>query len=541
MTKVHHSGNSRVGVQFYRNPNDTDRDVLFGTPGFSIDSATALAIADATNGEPRVTGFQYQRLLGEPDAGITFIIKSEVDLRDVVFADDWFDAILFEDGRPVHIDRGLVLSVTLAGNASSGATVETYVVECASWGIIYKLTRYWFDPIFQLEDANFAALYVHNLSGQFANQGVYRTVQAIAAGFLSRAVQSGNGRWTLPESMPGARLPQFNESETEFVRKPDFVDNVYSYDADYDDTLFIRRSHIGLQTSLNLGSNLWELMRTWSDPMSCETLIDLVNYSAGSNPPYIGMRNADYENGRELLSPGQTAMALIVRERPFYTLAERPEQLREMYFERTPLHNIRRELVGDIKTGRSNAALINHIAYAPIQIVERSAQAATYQIPRVNLSSIDAHGSRRTDIKTAYDVTEVNTRSANIFLDITRDFNSLNHLLLTGTIDLTVPRPEIRPGSRVRILRGDGALERAETYYVEGVRHSWSNGLAGGMKTSLTVTHGFRGTDQQYRDAVSRAAARWVDLRAGAVSDTDRTVIRLLDDRLDLLLNNLPR
>lgn len=495
-------GSSRVAAKFYTNPADTQRDAVYGTAGFAIQAARPDEVLAYPSQTPGIISMQYKRVLGEAYANFALVIKSSLlDLRDTILANDWVDLIAIEDGREIHLDRGLVLDVTQIISSNGGATAAQYLVTCASFGYIFETTRYWFDTVYQLQDANFAALQVHNLAGRFINQGVYNTVTKIAEGFLDRRVQAGTALWRLPNNMPGVQTDG----------QLGFLDNLFKYGADYDDDTFVRRSHIGVTGSLNYGSNLLELMMAWMDPMSCEMLVDLVNPNNGSAPPYIGMNNAVSATGRELLSPGQTAMALIVRERPFYTLATRPERLGEMYFDRTPLHVVEREQVQESRLSRSAAALVNHITYAPIQVVEQSAQAATYQIPLINRESIDTHGVRRIDIRTPYDVTEGNSQAAQIYRHITRDFNSLNHLLYTGMIRLTRGRPEIRVGSRLRVASAGNLNSDYLTTYVEVVEHAWQ--YKQGFKSAFTVTHGFKGTDQQYKDAVRRASVQWEQLR----------------------------
>jgi hypothetical protein len=83
----------------------------------------------------------------------------------------------------------------------------------------------------------------------------------------------------------------------------------------------------------------------------------------------------------------------------------------------------------------------------------------------------------------------------------------MNPYLLSGTIALGHGRPDIRVGTRIRIPGEGGDTLLDETYYVEGVNHSWS--LGPGIRTTLQVTRGFIGDDNMLLRAITDAGANY--------------------------------
>jgi hypothetical protein len=77
--------------------------------------------------------------------------------------------------------------------------------------------------------------------------------------------------------------------------------------------------------------------------------------------------------------------------------------------------------------------------------------------------------------------------------------------LRQGTITFKICLPEIRVGQRLIVATESGGGGE-EQFYVEGVRHEWSFPPGKGS-TTVTVTHGFRGSDGQYLAAVKAASA----------------------------------
>jgi hypothetical protein len=73
-------------------------------------------------------------------------------------------------------------------------------------------------------------------------------------------------------------------------------------------------------------------------------------------------------------------------------------------------------------------------------------------------------------------------------------------------------------GTRVRVLGEDGP-ETDVTYYVEGVAHNWS--LAQGTRTTLSVTRGWKGTDDSLKAAIDKSRSRYVAVD-GDTSNPDK-------------------
>jgi len=126
--------------------------------------------------------------------------------------------------------------------------------------------------------------------------------------------------------------------------------------------------------------------------------------------------------------------------------------------------------------------------------------------PLWNPDDISRHGVRRYDINSQYK-TDGGTLlfMSVLYRYILRDWYAMNPYLLSGTIALGHGRPDIHVGTRIRIPGEGGDTSLDETYYVEGVNHSWVFGP--GLRTTLQVTRGFVGTDNMLMQATQDTVA----------------------------------
>jgi hypothetical protein len=217
-------------------------------------------------------------------------------------------------------------------------------------------------------------------------------------------------------------------------------------------------------------------------------------------------------------------MAVVFRDRPFLTqefrtsdgaLASFDEQ---PWFDpkRTPLFTLPHRSILSSEVGRSGVERKNAF-FASVKM--RNALGSAFidmTRPLWNDADIQRHGFRRLDIMTRYVSEPMDLLfTSQSYRRRVRDYHCLNHLFYNGVIRLGHGRPDIRIGGRARIPGRDRAED--ETYYIENVSHSWSLGL--GMRTSLGVTRGWIGTDNDLETALTEMIDRY-STQPGPVSPT---------------------
>jgi len=474
----------------------------------------------------------------------TFAVKSRdpnVDLRDIIVDDDWVDISFTRHDRSFHAMRGLVDVVAPATSASgTGATETTYVVTGRDFTKIFELTPVWFDRITDGDYAGAALTRImEETEGVFGN--VKEVVSNLLFGFLHELDELGRATWVLPPSLPSGQgtveviqygKPRLKKSPpgpkpspfslqappSPSITRPlvsirggrNFLDEIqYFTDHWMNDPL--RSSSLNPVYFDPQNTYLWPIAQHYSDPALCELWCDLVSRDS---PDTVAYTHNDQGS-----TPDTTAMAVILRDRPFLTATRReaaanvnepdpdkPEALSSgPWLNRIPLYTVDRGDCVAVQTARSGAERRNMFMAAPAIYQESLKAWPELQTPLISVKDVSRHGVRRMDVITNYATssTDVDLDGSPLGLALNyreriRDFHCMNYLFYSGTIPLAIGRPDIRVGGRLRI-RGDDPA-RDETYYVEEVRNAWqapeSLTRAGGLATTLGVTRGWRGTDQ---------------------------------------------
>jgi len=158
-----------------------------------------------------------------------------------------------------------------------------------------------------------------------------------------------------------------------------------------------------------------------------------------------------------------------------------------------PKFVIPRETIKSMNIGRGGAERFNTFFVVPMLQQETIGQLPQLVQPLWNKNDILAHGLRRFDVSSKYYAlgAELITLT-NMQREMVRDWYSMNPYLYNGTIELGMGMPDVKIGTRV-VIPGATSEEQDETFYVESVSNSWSFGA--GIKTTLGVTRGWRGTD----------------------------------------------
>ena len=405
--------------------------------------------------------------------------------------DDWVDIIFKKHGKVYHTMRGLIDRIgrtkTVAG---SGATSTTYTITGRDFQKGYEQTPLWFNR-FSLENILGAWAFqiysgIPNLGGTPDN-----IVEAFLVGWLEKLGSIGRANWIVPSTVPNTRGTFLDDIKVGF--------NTQGF------TGFPKR--VGIDPNLMTpNGTLWSMAQEWAEPAFCELFCDL-----GKNGVPL---KADEE-----LDIKDSTISVFFRDRPLplSTSVEDEDKTpatqlglgKESAWFKLPLHIVQRQEIQQDDIARDGAERMNAFFLSP-QIQQSLIGAGGLDMfqPLWDTNDIQKHGLRRYDVNSHY-VTQNATllTLSTVQRCMMRDWYAINPYLYSGSMSLGHGRPEIRIGTRIRIPADNGDNTLDETYYVEGVSNTWQFGV--GIRTSLTTTRGFIGTDTQLLAAIDSLNANY--------------------------------
>jgi hypothetical protein len=472
-------GSERTGVEVNFYPQGGDPIAIEQEP-FAPKGRTRW------DSEPSIIAVSTQEQLGAPSGTWSITLKSgkRHHVREIfndLIDDDWIDLSFFRHSRRWHVLRGLVDEINRNKQAGKGrGTATTWTISGRSFASIWEKTPIWFN-VYSDE----------NVSGSFS-QRVFKSAENIIGnpavavegylrGMLEGLGDVGRSNWILPPAMPQAR-------ET-------FIDSVLINTKGYVDNLEL----FGInQNWLMPQGTVWSLAKEWSDPMFNELFCGM--YPGGLSRPDIQI-----DPGKELEVQDSTMYA-IFREKPFPTLALG----RESPWFSLPIWVLPHQAVVNSTVSRNNSEHYNAFFVSPQLVQELLGSAGNDIVAALwNKDDIARHGLRRMDVVSKYTTKNPDLLGISKQQRVkVKDWYSLNRYFLNGTLQLGVGLPDIKLGTRVRIL-GPHGPDSDETYYVESVNHNWQFGV--GLQTTLGVTRGWIGTDDSLMDALISVAGAYTD------------------------------
>ena len=438
------------------------------------------------SGNPTVISVSTTKAIGPAAGNFTIVVKVPEDrnLFNEIMDDDWIDISFFTHEIETHIMRGLVSGVREATKAGGegGATSRTFTITGNDFGIIFEKTPIWFNKFAAENVASQLTIGIFqgiNVGGQ-PNE----TVSKILYGFIETLTGLGRVNWEPPPALAG--------SAQSFAERIKFNDNKFSGEPE-------RRS-ISTQFMDPGGISVWSFAQEWSDPIFCELFCDLGDANVEG-----GELDVDSENAQ---TPDDTRMTVFFRDRPFpfappfgsnTTVSQKTEWFKLQTADISPYEIQSKDI------GRSGESRVNAFFLSP-QVLQSIGSRVDTQAPLWNADDINRHGLRKFEIQSRY-LAKKNSlfTMSESQRRIARDWHCINAELFNGNLSLARLRPKIRVGMRARI-RGDDETSQ-ETYYVEQVQHNWS--LPTGGRTTLGVTRGFIGTDQDLADRISLEAEQY--------------------------------
>lgn len=481
--------------------------------------------------DPKVVSVSTSKSMGEVDNPFSIVLKSTEDLTEWFIDADWVDIEFTKHGDIHHVMRGVIDEVRESVMVNKRATDRTFTITGREYGKIWSDTPLFFNKFIGENVVGAAVQKAFSMGGKEVPFGDPRKVvkgmlfnflrsdaeeiaqvqgvdqdlslfdevlkrniteeQLLAdltsdentddTGLVTRQLAEkriGKASWYLP-AMPGIKYGSF------------FVDNIY-----YKKPLRMFPERTSPEISLmNIeDGSLWELAKEWSDPHFCELYPDLLD---SGTLDYIKSPKDRY----------RTRMGVILRDKPFMTRhatkgSSSSGSIDNSEWFNLPEASVPEQAISMMNLGRGGTSRLNAFFLAPKLTQELKIDGINLQLPVWDVTDITQRGIRRLDVISPYIVVYENEDGLVGMTQSQRerlvDWYALGPYMYNGTINLSIGMPDIRIGSKLKLVRGFS--EDNIIFYVEGVSHSWD--LDTGMQTSVTVTHGFKGTDTDRRNAV---------------------------------------
>ena len=394
--------------------------------------------------------------------------KSSYGILENVVDDDWIDIVFYQHNKPFHVLRGLIDDVRRNRVVSgSGATQVQYTISGRDFQKVWETTQIWFD---RATAENVGGSVEYRVVGVPVNRSPREVVRDYLEGFLIEFAGLGRANWYMPKSMPDV-------GDT-FIDSLNFItpDDPYGERTD--------RRAVNPNYS-QAGGNLWTLATEWSDPLFCELFTDIVPVQGNK----LGV------------------MTVFYRMKQFPNIRFSPAKLDGPYYKALNTRIVPRQQVVADDLGRSGMERFNSFVVGSQTQQHWMGGAIEITRPLWNPYDMVRHGKRTFDIDSKYVPVDNDLAGISQTLRyLVRDWYCLNAYYLNGSINLGVGRPDIRIGEKIVIPGQD--VDTDETYYVESVSHSWS--LPAGTKTSLVVTRGYIGSDEDHMKDLSAVAEEYV-------------------------------
>jgi hypothetical protein len=173
-------------------------------------------------------------------------------------------------------------------------------------------------------------------------------------------------------------------------------------------------------------------------------------------------------------------------------------------------------VIQDYDTGRDGSERYNLIELIADFGFINPQEAAAFAAPIWNYMDIQTHGLKPWQQNVRYVAKDDLAQGAwlnerKVWQKLVTDWYAPNPYFLGGVLSAGILLPEARIGTRVKY--NTGSDKTSERYYLEGVENKYTftkNGHSG--RTNLTVTRGHPGTDKDYLNMVTAAAAGYSEV-----------------------------
>lgn len=498
-------GNEKIARQHVRVEAKIHPHTIADTPRSRSVATRNIGHARADDG--RVVAMSWGKALGQAAGQWALTVKASegIDLAgDDVLPGDWAEITMLRNGWRFPLAIGPVQSIRESRGSAAGATVRTYTITGTDHGGPFDAPMV------------YASLYVQSLSELSLGIQASRVKSSIGgspselfgllvnAGF-ARGESGTRSVWALP---PGLTRGGTAQTLLDILRVEAGV------------TRGGRCNETEMWTQP--GQTLHQTLQNWCNPLLNEILLELRGANATDR------------------TAASTVPAAVLRERPFPTVRQ---GLASPWFDLDTV-TIPGWLVEDCDLGRSAAERFNLIELmADLGAGTGQVEQTVFCPPVWDPASIQAHGLRPMMETTRYIgfaqpatftptfapgiAGPVSIGSATVLASMAAwaterqewqrtlvDWHGPNPYLHSGTLTVGLALPDCRPGMRLEVFEPG---RPRFTAYIEGVQlhAAWS---LGGPRaaTTLTITRGHYGTDDELLDLVRTVSARYVSITSGA-------------------------
>lgn len=482
-------------------------DAFIAARGLDQNGVMPLDGRGPASENPSLISANMSRNMGTPWS-FTLSMKApqlNPNLLEMCTDDDWVDIFLTRWGYSWHTIRGMVDEMRRDRNVTgSGATSTVYTMTGRCFQKAYEDTQIWANRYSKEPVVGAGAIRLIQAPNQTGN--VAMTTSYFLKSWLMQIAGYGRANVSMPQSMP-------NVAET-------FADTVQILTDGYSNI----PARFACSPSLCMPEgSVWELAKAWSDPMFCELYTDLIP-SGFSNIGKVVSDIVDISDptlfsqaavlGQLATDTSDTTMSVVMRDKPFPMIdpeiaaAGLPVGLDSPYF-RIPMYIVPRQYIIADSIGWSGYQRIN-TALVSSQLLQEFTKGPLVQLvqPLWAPSDMHDHGMRRLDVTSQYlaDGEGSLFTMSKVQRLMARDWYCMNPYLMNGTISFGVGLPDLHIGTRLRIP-GATSADDDETFYVEGISHAWS--VQQGLRTTATVTRGWRGSDADYINTLQAIAAQY--------------------------------
>lgn len=428
----------------------------------AIDGTDGLELVSLSSTTSMGAGSGWQALLKYP-AG--FDPLEEIELGS------WVYVSFLRDGVSFVTCVGRLTQRSIQENSAGGAVSRLCSLAGGGFELIWKQTKWWFNTL-RPSPENASNSVIRGVGSEYLLGNPTDNVEAVLIKFLRIMAGFGRAPYQFPSTMPASG--------------DNIFDAVVYDDTNYDTKTLPISQPIASSTYPNV--DLWSMAQEYQDGMFTEMWADVL--PAGGMRTYAA--NPDMPDGL----PVQNAeLTVTFRDKPFALVSSGlgARRGRSSPYFALPTHYLQRRDLPATGFASSEEEVFNAFSFSNMGAQETTLSSIEANYVNWSLTDLVEQGLKKLDATSMYFSPNLATQF-DYNRKRMRDWYCLGKELFSGSLQLARGFPQIKVGSRV-VIQGDTPAENI-TLYVESVRHAW--GAGSGMRTSLDVTRGYKGTDAQH-------------------------------------------
>lgn len=467
----------------------------------------------SADGPGSIVGATYGKTMqpGSPSAqwALTLKVHPRFDLREEVRGGDWVVWWWVINGRSYHATFGPIVGISDATESHGGANVVEYTIVGADFARIMERTQVWFDDFSEYE-TNAGGKFIGARMGFTPTGSPDNVIENVISAFLGKDGILG-GVWTMPKSMGWIGdnfvdgLHIYSQSSS-LISPPRLVSDPSSRNrtilpggasAVVPSEQILRGEVSGPELVMfqpQAGTVLAQHLQGF-----CNDLLNDLFYDVLTDDETLLL-------GRTPVStPEEPYPCVFARERPF---PNKFDGLGSPWWKLPTIYLRRDEGLVSKDTQTSTDERINlFLLYASNVGFTQLDQYALYP-PSYDREDIARHGICKFERETVFSGVGQTGEGRSWAAELTQwhglltSWYGLNHAWLSGSMAFSGIQPRARIGRR--LVLDNESPEKREQYYIEGVNHQWR--YPHGGSTTLSVTRGWRGSDEALASAVSAKA-----------------------------------